>query len=1011
MDRVLTGGLNLLASEEKLAPGESRQLENFRVDQEGVLRSRKGLVADATGLGARVHSLFRSGNDRYGGVGTELRLGPGLGTTVASGFDGEPLAMVSYQDLTWAMNRGKQVKAEGANASNFGIAAPAGAPVATPGAQATVAIAEFDSIEDWELTRWSGGVRSVEPDAEVLITSQGTVSVTQGSVNVVGQGTNWTPDMAGKNIRIDSETPGVYNFSVIAAVADATHLTLIAGYAFSTRSSRAYQITETRPAKSYDDSNKVSGTHSLLINCNPAARWQVEREFGGIDTRINGQANADDQFRFWIYCENSAAVKVKVTLFSGTGGVRQAVTATVAASTLNPAQFSWTQAVISRSMDPYAVVNANPDYQDLLRRMSEQEGNSVAFDALNQQRVALFNTIVENSPFFRSVTAPVGTEFEFDWEAVTGVWIEAEVTEPTVVHFDKAEMVGGLPGSLEGEFSFFVTFENGFFQESTAGPGSESVVLHKQAVTLSEIPTSPDAQVRTRHIYGIGGALNVPLRFGTLNNNTATTLNLTVDLDRVQRDKIEMPEENDPPPAARGMMGPYFGRLVAWSSAEHPARMWWTEVAKPWAWPGAADSFEGNWIDAGASEDALLWCSNHERWCGLYKQRSIWRQTGDPDGPDPERTHAEGGIVGPQAGAEADGGDYIVMWDGVYFFNGQTRRKISSDLDPLFVGDAVRIAGDITTAPVTVDHRDKCVLAYSNGELRLSYPEQGQSSPNVTLVYEVASERWGMERSAAGGFTALYFEGGGPSHGLIGGTANGALYQVGDRATDAGAAIALKWQSGFLDQGLPDNDKPYSDLVIDFQTAMAGETPSALTVKMAWPDRTIEAIGSISSSGRQVARFRLGTNGQGRKYRMAAPRIEGDATSTCLIYGVWLHWYGEPRWARSFDTGPVRLSGASADQVDLLEVKIESLGPVHWAVWSDLPGGMIASRVTGTLAVSNGLATIPVRPSTIVDGRLWRFLAWSDSDFKLWNLRVRHLPIGEYIDGAAGQYWESRPGN
>lgn len=704
-DRVLAGSLNLLPPGDLTPAPDSLRLQNWRVDQAGALRSRRGLHKDASGLGY-IHSLFRSGDDRYGGEAGNLRYGANLSATVASGFDGEPLGFAAMQDFTWVMNRSKQGKAQANN--------------------------------------WY----------------------------------SWVPD-----------TP----------------------------------------------------------------------------------ANAP--FAYYI-----------------DGGTR-----------------------------------------------------------------------------------------------------------------------------YTGAFTFYVTFATADGHESGPSPPSDLREPQDMGLGLQQIATIPaDSNATMRHIYGIGGDLNRPLRFLTINDKDTDECVLTATIEEVQNLNIAMPVDYDAPPPARGLLGPYLGRLIAWSSRAHPNRLWWTPTAKPWAWPGANDESEGYWIDVGDEDEDLLNVTHRRDLLLIYKERSIWRIAGDPGelGVLPERTNANIGAAGVQAVCTAGSYDYVRGPKGIYRFNGDYEQKVSVKIDPIFKGDQVQMTDSYSLPPLDPTRDSYSVLAYSQGRLYFSYTEEaGSVWADVTLVYEEDSQRWYQHRMRlagphTGGFSTLYDEGGDPGHALLGGIGGGYLYQLDQGETDDGLAIPLIWQSSFKDQGIPDNEKVYADLVIDYRTALAGQTPSTLTVKMIYDNGTDEAVGSIVSSERTTSIFPLGADDKGRKALNASVLVEGDATSTVIIYAVYIHWYAEARWAKTFDSGVVDLGGVN--QLDELEFDITALGTVNWAVHTDLPGGAVGERATSTFAATSDRETVPAR-FTVAEGRRARLLVWSEEPFQLHGIKWRVKPIGEYIDGAAGDYWESAP--
>lgn len=92
--RLLPSELRLLPPGDKAAPG-ALELQNWRVDQQGVLRSRRGITAEATGFGDPFHTVFRWSDQRYGLTGVNLHKGPTLSTYMGNGFSGEPCTMLA----------------------------------------------------------------------------------------------------------------------------------------------------------------------------------------------------------------------------------------------------------------------------------------------------------------------------------------------------------------------------------------------------------------------------------------------------------------------------------------------------------------------------------------------------------------------------------------------------------------------------------------------------------------------------------------------------------------------------------------------------------------------------------------------------------------------------------------------------------------------------------------------------------------------------------------------------
>lgn len=560
----------------------------------------------------------------------------------------------------------------------------------------------------------------------------------------------------------------------------------------------------------------------------------------------------------------------------------------------------------------------------------------------------------------------------------------------------------GAVGPISGAVTYFVSFVNVDGHDSNPSP-SDTVEVEDQNVDLTSIPVSADDQVTGRRIYRIGGGLDMALLVGELFDNTATTFTDTMGNADAQNLGAEMPVNRQLPPAARGVVGPYLGKLIAFSSADHPARMWWTSAAHPWYFPGA-DELTGNWEDVGGDDDPLFAATDHKRLLILYKRRSIWRLSGDPVNASPERTNANLGLVGPLAVVNAGAVDYLMGPEGVYRFNGDFEEKISGPVDPIFKGDYARVADEEYIPPVDRVNITSSVLELINDRLYVSYPEAGESLPNITLVYHIESGRWSrMTLNAAGPApSVMHYEGAG-AYLMAGVTDEGAgyLYRLEQGGfTDPLGSVWVAWQSRYLDQGLPDNLKRYCDLEIEFQTGNEAEEPSTLSVYTVYDNGRKESVGTISSASRTTAILPLGE----ARAKNVAVRIEGDAASPCIIYGTYLHWYAEERTAKTYDSGV--LGGERVRQVDMVELVLTGEGQeITRSLASDLPGGTLEERDAVEFDAPDGRGTSRARLASIVEGRNLRLRLGSDTAFQLHAARIRQREIGEYI--AEGEYWES----
>lgn len=1004
-DRILNGGLSLVPPADKLNPGSAAQLENWRLDQAGQLVSRRGLAAESAVVAGPIHSLFRIGTDRYAGAGGALRRGTAIENVIASGFDGRPLGVAAYMDNVWVMNQARQMRNGPWGVRGWGIAAPTTAPVASAGAVAALPFVEFDQAENWDVFYVGNTEEETTRNAEVevIVTATGTLTATQGSTAITGAGTDFGPEMVGMQLRIFGEN--FDTFTTVAAVAGPTSITISEPYTDVSASSLNFRVTRVVKTRNWDAVNKQSGTHSLHVAANPAGKYQVRKEeIGPVDLRM-GESAAADIFQFWFYASRPQFIEnIFIELYSGGGASRPLANAVIDPSLLNQGSFSWTQIDVRRTLDTWSIVGRNEEFTTLQRqaREAEEAGDPVQASTLRAAAQQLFDSILKNTPYFRVADG-------FDWGAVSRMVVEVNVSDVCDFHLDRAQMIGGVSGPIDGEVSFYVTFANNEDHESNPSEPSEPIVLKRQSATIT-IPVSPDPQVDRRHIYRIGGGLNSPpYRVLTVYDNVATSCITTMGNEEAQRNNERMRQDNGLPPPARGLVGPYLGRLIAFNSAAHPNRYWWTPVAQPHKWEDANDPDEGSWEDLGEANEEIVNVTAHKSSLWLYKAKSIWRLSGDAEASTPVQTNSNVGLAAERALVNAGGVDYFFGGLGIYQFNGDFEQMISEPIDPIFKGDYVQL-GNVDIPPLNQDYAQTCVMGLYHQRLFFSYPEPGKTSPSVTLECDLATKRWSHYRAGIGdgGFTALAYEGTGNQMLAAANVPGGArLFDMDGGSDDAGQPIGLIWQSPYLDQGAAETDKTYSDVVVEFVTARAGQSPSTLTVEAVFDNGAVVPLGTIRSATRTKQSFLLNA-GEGIKAANFAIRVTGSATSTCRIYNAWVHWYIENREGLSFDTGVYQLAGGDAADTDQFEAELTTSALVNWKLLSDLPGGVLQQRLTNGIAQTAGRRVVPVA-FTRQTGRVGRLVFHSSGLFQMHKLRQRVRRIGTHIDGARGEAWRPLP--
>jgi hypothetical protein len=583
-------------------------------------------------------------------------------------------------------------------------------------------------------------------------------------------------------------------------------------------------------------------------------------------------------------------------------------------------------------------------------------------------------------------------------------WDSWNVAAPTGLGAPTAQAGGSL---VDGqEYKYWVTFETADGEETNpsnevtftpvAGSGNNTArITH---------PASPDTRTTLWNVYRIGNTLDAVYRVVQLPIATATFDDYGnddySDLE-VERLGIEMETDHDDPPAAAGLGGPYYQRLFAFCTSARPNAIFWTPPNKPYYWP--ADNYE----PVGDESDEIVAVTMHPGHLRIYKKRSIWRLRGDFEDGILERTNEDLGLVGPCAIASAGGLDYFQTQEGIAVSDGQSVKMLTHKIEPLW-RDGMSFS--LNAYPQVVLHgseteRQKACMAIKNGRLYFCYIDE--NSAQATLVCDLETNSWHTETTpnASAGYTALYYEG---QFGELLGASNGVISPLESASTSE--SVPLKWTAGFRDQGYRDRKKTYADLVIE-HSCKRSAVDLNLTVKLALNsgDTADEALGSIpvataaAGAERVVTTLPIGSADIGTEARNAAPLIEGNSSREVVIYSAALHYYLEPRDAVTFDSGTIDLGYTGAKEISLVWPDILPVGNVAYEIWTDLPGNAITSRATGTLTAG---ARLP-RPIPLdYNARLFRIVL-KGGPFRLYEMKVRYLPIGLYLDGSRSEVYET----
>lgn len=558
----------------------------------------------------------------------------------------------------------------------------------------------------------------------------------------------------------------------------------------------------------------------------------------------------------------------------------------------------------------------------------------------------------------------------------------------------------GGGGSLNGVYNYYVTGVTDEGEETGSAGAATTSSLTNNTITVN-VPTFTDAQVTQWNVYRSGGSF--PLQAYKL-NASPLPLSTTTYLDNGQDNSgsggdnqtdlglaelgVTLPVDRQPAPPAKGLAGPYFGKLIAFNSADHPNRFWWTPSDEPYHFPGSTSNQDGNWADIGEEGEQILAVAIYPRMAIFFKERSVHRLVGDPDdlASDLERTNAEIGLLGAKAWSQAGSLLYAQGLEGVYVGAGtfDQIQKLTKDIDPLFKSDSIFTIGTTpavaaSSSPTT---RSLAVSAWRNGRLYFSYPSASATANDTTLVMDEG--KWFTDSRA---FTALYDEG---QTGYLLGAIGGNVYELETGTQEAN--IPVIYQSRYENQGAPENQKRYSDILIEHNTG--GRTFTAY----AYLDNgaTVITLGTFTSTAWTQTTFTLGDDENPVEHRNISIRLESDTGNAIAeIYTIIAHYLPMERGARTYDTGRIPLEKASL--VGTLELDLEILsGSVTYYLQAGFSALAEISKGTFT---GPAVETFTAQPPDGTEARWLRLLLFGDN-FRCRGARIKLLPYGLYLTGS-----------
>lgn len=616
-----------------------------------------------------------------------------------------------------------------------------------------------------------------------------------------------------------------------------------------------------------EGSIKQQGDKSMLMTVNASTTGQVTK---GINLNLRQYANGDissseDFISVWCRVDNPSNLEFLQVLFDVGGSANfdsKYFSRTVEASSEIPPSFQLQKQVTGLGTFERTVIIPG----------EHQGGSEGAGDFTSPDQIV---TIVERLGQTTIVTA-IGTWVRLrlpkitfsrsgpgteSWDSVAGVRLIAKTNANGSVNVYWDDMFLGGGAGLQGTYRYQVTFKNSRTgHRSNPNPNFVTIEnVERQGVFLSNLPTSPDAQVDTLEIWRTVGNGVVLFKVTEIAEGTVSYTDRIPEFFGVDsststfQQNLELPFDNDTPSSTfEDTFGPIGGRVL-WTrntTVGQRARVYFSPIGRPEA---LDDGF-----DVGPEDDTtvkgVVW--NGSAW--VFTEAHIY-QLVTPIGPPREVFGAPGSSF-PHTVVPTPRGIVYQAFDGIRIFNGVQ----SALLSPMPILRVFRGETAENVAPFVGN-----VATYGNDEYMIT-------DGVTTLAVNLTDGTWREVGPAA---SALLYEQDSGVFVASFGNRVLVLEDEGVQTGDNGSTFDFIMET-------PSARPNRGALAIARRLYLDADTAgTALSVVMVYND-TEEAIDGFITTRRERVEFPLL-----RSFETAAVRLTGNGRPRVAIYGVELDAY------------------------------------------------------------------------------------------------------------------------
>lgn len=360
------------------------------------------------------------------------------------------------------------------------------------------------------------------------------------------------------------------------------------------------------------------------------------------------------------------------------------------------------------------------------------------------------------------------------------------------------------------------------------------------------------------------------------------------------------------------------------------------------------------------------------------------------------------GIVGPRAMTSGDGRLFFASQDGVYEQVGLTQRKITSAIDPFFLGQTIDSNPTLATGASAL--ATMCLQWSPDPKgpfVQVLYAASGSSSPTKRLIIK--------KNPQTGQYTDCFFDDSTPlmqclcldveDLDLLAGADDGHVYKLEDHGatSDDGTGIPFAVQTRSHNDDAPRQKKRYASAVVE------GSTGGATLTAVVWYDKNTaqEALGTFSSSSiatQSLLTFASAT----AEHQDVAVSLTGTAPTGGIVLSL-VGWHSAAVGAAYTYWDSDNLTIQPTQRLDRIELDLLSTASITLRIYEEE-----TLQITATLAATVGRTKQVYVLTSQVRGHTWRITLSSTTSaaFELYSTDLREI-LHFVTPAVFGTFWDS----